>query len=107
MSLKNLLSDGDKPNLNLNVNSIVSTSLNIQGTGEFYDSLLVTHNFYADPENDVLEIFGGADSVQSQIRMPLYSNAQRNLLTPVQGSLIFNTDTLGLEVYDGATWNAV
>lgn len=44
-------------------------------------------------------------NVNEKLNFPFYTTAQRNSLTPVQGTTIFNTTTNNLEIYLNGAWN--
>lgn len=47
----------------------------------------------------------GTPSGQASVVVDCINTSQRDALIPIQGSLIFNTDTSTFEGYDGNQWN--
>lgn len=43
-------------------------------------------------------------NIQRVLKLPLYTTTQRNALSPVGGTLIFNTTDREVQVYVGTEW---
>jgi hypothetical protein len=48
-----------------------------------------------------------SSTVNGSIPCPVMTEAQRDLFTPVEGDCVYNSDTLKLNVFDGAVWKDV
>ncbi len=60
-----------------------------------------------DGSNAVHTITAGAFEFDGgAIRLPTFTTAQRNALTPIEGMIIYNSTTLSVEKYEDTVWSA-
>lgn len=77
------------------VTDLTVTNLNVAGTGT--TSLMGGSNLELDAPNRVIV-------TRSPMQLALFTTAERDVLIPATGDLIFNTSLGAVQVWNGSAW---